>query len=84
MPPDFTLGIIQFRETLSQPPVIKAVRNIFPRAVLMVDTLKEEDLDRHIKVTKDLKHWNDDRFEWTNAATVVMSFLLAHSKRYIH
>jgi len=63
MPPDFTLGIIQFREPLSQPRVIKAVRNIFPRAVLMADMLKEEDLDRHIKATKDLKHWNDDRFE---------------------
>jgi len=62
-PPDFTLGVLQFREPLSQPRVIKAVRNIFPRAVLMVDMLKEEELDRHIKVIKDLKCWNDDRVE---------------------
>jgi len=82
MPPDFTLGVIQFREPLSQPRVIKAVCNIFPRAVLMADMLKEEDLDGHIRVTKDLKHWNDDRFEQTNAT--VLSFLLAYSKRYSH
>jgi len=62
-PPDFMLGVLQFREPLSQPRVIKAVSNIFPRAVLMVDMLKEEELDRHIKVVKDLKCWNDDRVE---------------------
>ena len=62
-PPDFTLGVIQFRQPLSQPRVIKVLRNIFPRAILMVDMLKEEDLEKHIKAIKDLKHWNDNRFE---------------------
>ena len=57
---DALIGVIQFKSPASQPKAVKVVRDVFPRATLMVEALKDiQHLDRQVQHIKDLKHWNE-------------------------